>query len=174
MAPEPGNERFSAARRLFRGFVPSARPAFYRLHWITTDIAVAAAPGRADWPAIEAQGVRAVLDLRAEVDQVAPKLGLAFRHLPIVEGGAPAVEVLQEAATWVVSRIHDTGPVLIHCREGRGRSPMVACSALIALGYSAADAYDLLRRGQPGVAMSESQVAAIEALALPKDHSGGS
>jgi hypothetical protein len=171
MASERDEKRFSPAR-LLRGILPSANSQPFPLAWITSDIAVSAAPGRSDWPSIEAAGLRAVLDLRAEIERLVPAHRLIFRHLPIEEGGAPGVEVLQDAAGWVVTQIGEAGPVLVHCREGRGRSPMVACAALIVLGYSAADAYDLLRRGQPLVAMSESQVAAIEAFAALKGRPG--
>ena len=125
------------------------------LAWVTEDVAVSRAPNSSDWPYLVEAGVKNVLDLRAEgPDQtaLARSLELTYRRFPIEEGSAPDGDSLNELSDWVVETIQQGGPVLIFCREGRGRSVMVACGALTRLGYSLQMAYEVVQRKRPSAA----------------------
>src|SRR4051794_5180218 len=106
------------------------------LYWLTSDIAVSREPAVDEWRAVREAGVRCVVDLRAEQEDngvVVQQAGMRYLRLPIDEGGAPTEQELELVTDWIVERIASEGPVLVHCREGRGRSPLVACAALVKL-----------------------------------------
>jgi protein-tyrosine phosphatase len=67
---------------------------------------------------------------------------------------------------WVRHQMNARRPVLVHCRKGAGRSAMVACATLVALGYPLDVAYHRLRQVRPAVALSSGQAKALESLAL--------
>ena len=134
------------------------------LCWITDDLAIAAAPAVQQWRGLRALRIRAALDLRTleeggGSDPAAPDL--AYRWFPIEDGTAPAPADLFEVSSWLASHLR-AGPALINCREGRGRSALVACATLMRLGYSLETAYQVVRRGQPQVALSDDQVVVLE------------
>ncbi len=146
--------------------------------WITEDIAVWRAPEEHEWGVLAAIGIGSVLDLRAETpdrsELVIPH-GLTYRRVGIEEGEAVPPLMLQELAFWVVAEVQARKSVLIHCREGRGRSPMVACAALVQLGHPLPRAFDIVRRAQPLLSLSNSQIEALEKLTeLPRASDGDS
>jgi protein-tyrosine phosphatase len=121
---------------------------------------VSGAPSRHDWPWLVRAGIKGVLEVRSEArddEELLESLGLRYRRVALREGSAPEIEVLQEASTWVLEVIQGAGPVLIHCGEGRGRSVLFACSALLRLGLPLDAVMRMARRGQPGTAFSEDQ-----------------
>jgi protein-tyrosine phosphatase len=145
---------------LLRRLLPRRRPAGHRLYWLTSDIAVSREPGPQHWADIRAAGIRAVVDVRAETEgsaDLAHANGLQYLRAPIDEGLAPTTQELSLVTDWILARIGNDGPVLVHCREGRGRSPLVACAALVKLGIPPFEAYQALRRARPEVALSPEQ-----------------
>lgn len=136
--------------------------------WITSDIAVWAAGEGSSWQRVHDAGVRSAVDLRTAGErgsgaEIVPP-GLALRHFPIDDYGVPGLADLVEVSDWVVGQIAAGSRVVIGCREGRSRSALVACAALMRLGYSPATAYHLVRRGQPHIALSDSQIMMLEEL----------
>ncbi len=67
---------------------------------------------------------------------------------------------------WSVKPIEERRKVLVHCRMGLGRSAMVACATLIALGFPLDVAYPMLRKVRPNVQLSPVQVNALESLTV--------
>jgi protein tyrosine phosphatase (PTP) superfamily phosphohydrolase (DUF442 family) len=140
------------------------------LYWLTYHLAIAPQPGRHEWPAIHAAGVRCVLDLRSQTEDDAEAiqaLSMTFRHAPIVDGEAPELATLLDIADWVLDQQASRGPVLVHCREGRGRSAMAGCAVLIRMGVPLPDAYRTVRnaRGGESVSLSDVQIEALELFA---------
>ena len=150
--------------RLFR-----PRPTAVDISWLTSELAIASAPKDRDWPALQQSGIRAVLDLRAEAEDNAALVqgvyGLRYLRLPIVEYAAPAESELRLVTQWVVERINTNEPVLVHCREGRGRSALVACSVLVSLGTPLKDAYQMLMKARPQASLSEPQEDLLQLFA---------
>lgn len=146
------------------------RSAKLKLAWITSDLAISRAPMASEWPIVERAGVRGILDLReASVPDSAPTGStLTYVHIPVEEYAAPTAEAMERATEWIAESIV-RGPVLIHCREGIGRSPLIACAALVRLGIPLSDAYELLHRARIRVVFSDQQIAAIDAFAARRD-----
>ncbi|HSM50616.1 MAG TPA: dual specificity protein phosphatase family protein [Thermoanaerobaculia bacterium] len=87
---------------------------------------------------LAALGVTHVLDLREEAEWAAPgnwgedaviaipRLGLGRLHLPVRDGGAPAVETLAAAVEWIEEVLATPGTaVYVHCRAGLERTASV-------------------------------------------------
>ncbi len=147
-----------AALRRARGRGPGTAVA-----WVTADLAIAAAPAREEWPRIAALGIRSVAEVRSEAADDAAALsaaGLLHRRFALDEGAAPAPEDLGELARWIEVQLA-LGPVLVHCREGRGRSALAVCAALVRLGHTAAGAFELVQRARPAAELNDAQIAAL-------------
>ena len=83
---------------------------------------------------------------------------------PIADGAAPSINELFEITGWVTALILGEGPVLVFCREGRGRSAMVAVACLMRLGLPLPGAYSILMRSRPTALITAKQMQALEAF----------
>jgi protein-tyrosine phosphatase len=156
------------------------------LYWIPGPwqgkLAVATRPRGGEWLADELRswreaGLNGIISL-LELDEatqlgledeaaVARSLGLEFLSLPIPDRGVPGsgVDILR-FLTKVTSALATGRNVAVHCRQGVGRSGMVASAALIASGTSAREATDIVGRAR-GVLVPETpdQLRWLEHLA---------
>jgi Cyclin-dependent kinase inhibitor 3 (CDKN3) len=86
--------------------------------------------------------------------------GIAWRHFPVVDFGAPEAEVLPQWAA-LAKELHmalEAGAgVLLHCRGGLGRSGMVALRLLAERGEEAEAALARIRKARPGAVETEGQ-----------------
>ena len=64
------------------------------------------------------------------------RLTQAYRLLPLWDGCAPKAEELDAAARFVAER-KQTGPVLVHCAHGRGRSTCCLVASMVRAGEHA-------------------------------------
>jgi uncharacterized protein (TIGR01244 family) len=139
------------------------------LYWLTYHLAIAPQPWRHEWQAIYTAGIRSVVDLRSQTQddtQAIQALGMTFLHTPVYDGEAPEFETLLAITDWVIDQQATQGPVLLHCREGRGRSAMVGCAVLIRMGISLPEAYRTVRNARgDSVSLSDEQVEALELFA---------
>lgn len=138
------------------------------LYWLTSDLAISPAPTPADWPSIHDAGVRSVVDLRSEMPDnatIVERHGLNYLRWPIEEHAAPSEAELRLVTDWILNRIESGGPVLVHCREGRGRSALVACATLVRLGLPLPNAYQALRRVRPQTSLSDEQADLLQRFA---------
>lgn len=139
------------------------RPA---LRWITSDIAVSGLLPRDTWAALRREGAGCALDLRTAAEgggRLAPLPAPAtLRWYPIEDGHAPPIRELGDVTDWIVGRIATGSRAVVGCREGRGRSTLLACAALLCLGYPLDGAYRVIRRGQPGTVWSDAQIEVLQ------------
>lgn len=142
-----------------------------RVYWLDEawpgKLALAARPRGGDWLEDEiadwkSQGVGAVLslltpeeeevlELRGEASE-ARKQGLEFRSFPIPDRQAPKSEAMLAEALEETSRVLSSGRnVLVHCRQGVGRSGLVTACLLVRKGMSPGAAIEKisLARGVP-------------------------
>jgi protein-tyrosine phosphatase len=114
------------------------------------------------WPALHALGIRAVLSLQAEHEDVfhgkPPERALRL-HVP--DFYPPSSEQLHEAVAFIQAARADQLPVLVHCHAGVGRAALTAGAFLIAGGKSHAEAFAHLRRARPIVALNAIQQARL-------------
>jgi protein tyrosine phosphatase (PTP) superfamily phosphohydrolase (DUF442 family) len=144
------------------------RPKAPEVFLLTDDIAIGPQPSEADLQTIRSRGFRGVVDLREEAPAAGEQiraLDLDYMRAPIVEGAAPTVDELYEITGWATAHILAGGPVFVYCREGRGRSAMVAVACLVKLGLPLAEANAILMRARPTALISSKQMNALDAFA---------
>jgi protein tyrosine phosphatase (PTP) superfamily phosphohydrolase (DUF442 family) len=113
----------------------------------------------AQWPDLNALGIRAVLSLQAEredqFDGAPPDRRL---RLPVEDFHPPTIAQLREAIAFIDSCRADGLPVLIHCHAGVGRASLTASAYLMTRGLSSSDAFETIRRARPIVTLNGLQL----------------
>ena len=153
------------------------------LYWINDVIAVATRPRGGEWlrddlAAAQLEGVRTVVSCltREEEDELglegeletARALGLEFLRIPIADQGTPRPGVVEDVISRIGTSTAPQGKVAIHCRQGLGRSPLVAAAMLVRGGRTPSDAWAAVAsaRGQP-VPETEEQRLWLARFATP-------
>jgi predicted protein tyrosine phosphatase len=116
----------------------------------------------AQWPALHALGIRAVLSLQAEREDrfAGPQPDLALRLL-VPDFHPPTVEQLHEACAFI-GRAHAAGlPVLVHCHAGVGRAPLTTAAYLVSRGEDGGAALERIRRARPIIGLNQIQRARL-------------
>ncbi len=141
------------------------------VHWIPGPwrgrLGVVTRPRGGDWLEEEVQGWRtAGVDLVVSLltpDEVSElqleeeerwcrEEGVGFRSLPIPDRGVPsALEPLAELVGAIMQAVDSGESVAVHCRQGIGRSALVAASVMAAFGEEPAHALEKIAsvRGRP-------------------------
>ncbi len=104
--------------------------------WVTPLLAVGGSLPADAAPSLERAGMRAVIDLRDE-DSDDPRLladhGIDFLHLPTRDHHAVSQAMLDTGVAFAMERLSRDERVLVHCREGIGRSVTLTLCILAAL-----------------------------------------
>lgn len=88
------------------------------------------------------------LSLTREADACRAR-GLDHRSLPVPDLGVPpSREAVASLAGDLVDALRAGKVVALHCRQGLGRSPLVAAATLVAAGESAEDAMGVVGRAR--------------------------
>lgn len=79
------------------------------------------------------------------------RLGLEFLALPVADRTVPDLCSVQTLVSLIVQRLREGRGVTVHCRAGIGRSGLVVCCVLIALGTRPEEAVRIVSdaRGVP-------------------------
>jgi len=134
------------------------------LHWLTDMLAVGGCFPIERAPELaRAHGIRAIVDLREEDCDDAELLsreGIEFLHLPTTDQMGPSREWLQQGVEFTQQQIRRGNRVLIHCREGIGRSPLLALCVMVAEGHEPLAALSLAKDRRELVSPSRAQYLA--------------
>lgn len=106
----------------------------------------------------------------ADLPEKALALNLLWLHLPIKNMALPD-EVFEESWKWAGPRLlkllSEGQRVFVHCREGIGRSGVVAARLLIESGVDPANAMKMVRKSRPGSLMLNSHEEYCKAISHP-------
>ena len=136
------------------------------LYWISDFVAVATRPRGGDWlrddlAAAQLRGARIVVscltreeesELRLDSESDAARsLGLEFARIAIEDQGTPQPGLVEEVLSWIRRSATPETKIVIHCRQGLGRSPLVAAAMLVRNGVRPTEAWEAvaLARGRP-------------------------
>jgi protein-tyrosine phosphatase len=148
-------------------------------------LAVATRPRGGDWLEDEAAGWRragldvvvslleneeaAQLELIHEGD-AAESNGIAFISFPIPDCGVPAsMPAALSLLRRIVETLEDGKNVAVHCRQGIGRSGLIAAGVLTSSGIGAGKAIEAVSTAR-GLAVPETQVQLQWIHRLPLEH----
>jgi hypothetical protein len=109
------------------------------VRWVNRDLAIGCPADEADWRGVRARGVHGVVDLSDGSQDLGPvvrRQGMRYLRLPVADGKLPEAEELHIVTSWMLQRVYEEGPVLVHEAEGRGNHALVAGAALIKRGAS--------------------------------------
>ncbi|HZU06001.1 MAG TPA: dual specificity protein phosphatase family protein [Chloroflexota bacterium] len=144
-------------------------PRQLNLSWVTDSLAVGGAFRPEDVRRLRAQGITAVVDLRAEACDDAALLarhGIVFLHLPTPDAHPLPLEDLERGVEWVLAQQAAGRKVLVHCMHGAGRGPLLGAAVLVACGYRASDALRLLRARRWQAVPNARQLEVLRAYEL--------
>jgi predicted protein tyrosine phosphatase len=111
-------------------------------------------------------GLTHVVDLRVETGgSPSWPASVTVIRFPLAEYQAPSADALDSIGATVAQLLGEEAVVLVHCREGIQRGPLVVCAALLHLGWPLSDAARLVRARRPLAAMSEAQLEVLRAVA---------
>ena len=99
--------------------------------------------------------------------QKAPELGIEVVRFPVVDGGVPPQDELEEYAAMIrslVDRLKEGSTVVVHCHAGLGRTGLVVASILVALGNRPGEAIGFVRESRPGTLETSAQVDLVHQL----------
>jgi protein-tyrosine phosphatase len=119
---------------------------------------------RSQYKALAAEGITAVIDLRAErCDDAAAlaALGLELLNLPVTDRYPPSVEQLMRGVEWAVPRLKAGGRLYTHCEHGVGRGPLMGLAVMVAQGAEATAAYRALRQARWQATLNDRQLRGL-------------
>lgn len=181
--PDPGISPF---HRLFDKFYPLIRFVYERVmghDWfslvtpsngIPEELWLGGAPDTPqDYAFLVEQGIRAVVNVRAERDDDTgfyQQQGITYHRVWAPDIGVPDLADIQTAVDWITDQVSQGRPVLVHCAKGRGRSAVVLAAYLVIthdLSYEQAAASLKARRPLTKLeARHERQIQAIKNVSL--------
>jgi protein-tyrosine phosphatase len=119
---------------------------------------------RSQYKALAAEGITAVIDLRAErCDDAAAlaTLGIELLNLPVTDRYPPSVEQLMRGVEWAVPRLEAGGRIYTHCEHGVGRGPLMGLAVMVARGAEATAAYRALRQARWQATLNDRQLRGL-------------
>jgi hypothetical protein len=135
------------------------------ISWVTPCLAVGACvpENRIKWVA-HSLTIGQVVDLRSEVT-VDPAVwtshGVQFLVIPTPDHHPIEPELLINGVRRVLSALERDIRVLVHCQHGIGRSALLACCVLVALGHDPCHALAMAKRVRPVVSPHPDQLHAL-------------
>jgi protein-tyrosine phosphatase len=116
---------------------------------------------RSQYRELAAQGITAVIDMRAERSDDAAALaalGIELLHLPVTDRYPPTVEQLMRGVDWALPRLQAGGRLYTHCEHGVGRGPLMGLAVMVAQGAEATAAYRAVRQARWQCTLNDRQL----------------
>ena len=111
----------------------------YRVQWITEYLALGHAPMSYDeLDSIRTQGIHAIVNLCGEfcdLHKIESDQGFEVYYLPTSDDEAPTLQDLEKALDWLDEAIYLGKKVLVHCRQGIGRTGTFVTAYLLRKGF---------------------------------------
>jgi protein-tyrosine phosphatase len=119
-----------------------------------------------DWSRIDAHEITVVVDLEGALDAGIPAGdgSRMYLYYPFEDNAVPDPSMVGPLTAFLAQLYRGGHRVLVHCRMGLNRSPLVAGVVLHHLGWSGRDAIERLRERRPGALFNEHYSGYLERL----------
>jgi protein-tyrosine phosphatase len=145
----------------------SRRKARMDITWVTDRIAVGGGIWNADnMAAVSRAGITHILDMQIEFDDtpLAQPYGIVVCWNPVDDDFEPKpAEVFARGVGFSLAALQENETKLfIHCAAGVHRAPMMALALLGVMGWTMADAMDLIEKRRPAADFADVYVRSVE------------
>ena len=127
---------------------------------ITDNIIISGEYTQNDVFTIQKLGVKCVIDMRSEsiFDQSLFKsIGINYFNIPVDNYFAPELDQIDNAIEFINSNISVDNNILIHCKEGVGRSSLIIIAYLITTGLDLFESMKIVQSNRWGANLNNIQ-----------------
>ncbi|MAM27134.1 MAG: hypothetical protein CL704_04185 [Chloroflexi bacterium] len=127
---------------------------------ITDNIIISGEYTQNDVFTIQKLGVKCVIDMRSEsiFDQSLFKsIGINYFNIPVDNYFAPELDQIDNAIEFINSNISVDNNILIHCKEGVGRSSLIIIAYLITTGLDLFESMEIVQSNRWGANLNNIQ-----------------
>ena len=127
---------------------------------ITDNIIISGEYTQNDVFTIQKLGVKCVIDMRSEsiFDQsLFESIGINYFNIPVDNYFAPELDQIDNAIEYINSNISVDNNILIHCKEGVGRSSLIIIAYLVTTGLDLFESMKLVQSNRWGANLNNIQ-----------------
>ena len=127
---------------------------------ITNNIIISGEYTSNDIFVIQKLNVKCVIDMRSEsiFDQsLFESIGIKYFNIPVDNFFAPELEQIDTAIEYIKSNISDENNILIHCKEGVGRSSLIIIAYLVTTGLDLFESMEVVKSHRWGANLNNIQ-----------------
>tara|TARA_Y100000817_G_C16619136_1_gene438749 strand:+ start:65 stop:568 length:504 start_codon:yes stop_codon:yes gene_type:complete len=109
---------------------------------------------------IQKLGINCVIDMRSESlfdKSLFESIGIKYFNIPVDNYFAPELEQIDTAIEYIKSHITTDNNILIHCKEGVGRSSLIIIAYLITTGLDLFESMEIVKSNRWGANLNNIQ-----------------
>ena len=109
---------------------------------------------------IQKLGINCVIDMRSESlfdESLFESIGIKYFNIPVDNYFAPELEQIDTAIEYIKSHITTDNNILIHCKEGVGRSSLIIIAYLITTGLDLFESMEIVKSNRWGANLNNIQ-----------------
>ena len=109
---------------------------------------------------IQKLNVKCVIDMRSENifdKSLFESIGIKYFNIPVDNYFAPELEQIDTAIEYIKSNISDENNILIHCKEGVGRSSLIIIAYLVTTGLDLFESMEIVKSHRWGANLNNIQ-----------------
>ena len=127
---------------------------------ITENILISGQYDENDIFTIQKLGINCVIDMRSESlfdKSLFESIGIKYFNIPVDNYFAPELEQIDIAIEYIKSHISTDNNILIHCKEGVGRSSLIIIAYLITTGLDLFESMEIVKSNRWGANLNNIQ-----------------
>ena len=127
---------------------------------ITENILISGEYDENDIFTIQKLGINCVIDMRSESlfdKSLFESIGINYFNIPVENYFAPELEQIDTAIEYIKSHITTNNNILIHCKEGVGRSSLIIIAYLITTGLDLFESMEIVKSNRWGANLNNIQ-----------------
>ena len=127
---------------------------------ITDNIIISGEYVENDFFTIQKLGVKCVIDMRSENSfdkSLFESIGINYFNIPVDNYYAPELDQIDNAIEYINSNISVDSKILIHCKEGVGRSSLIIIAYLVTTGLDLFESIKLVQSNRWGANLNNIQ-----------------